>query len=85
MKEKETKFLKVMVNNKLPRCFSIPDEDLSPKRKMSTKKDLNSTLDATFRKIHSEQVSPRTQPKIANSKAISIKSNNDEKLKNWNR
>lgn len=48
---------------KLPGCFSITDDDISPRSKLSTKKELNSTLDITFRKVQSEQVSPRTLAK----------------------
>lgn len=61
-KRKRIKISQSSCKKKLPDCFSITDADLSP---TNLKKDLKSTLDVTFRKIHSEQVSPRSLEKIS--------------------
>lgn len=44
---------------KLPNCFSITNKPNSLNKKLNFDSDLNTTLDFTFRKVHSEQVSPR--------------------------
>lgn len=57
---KRIKISQSSCKKKLPMCFSICS-DATPERPL--KKNLNSTLDINFRKVYSEQVSPRNLEK----------------------
>lgn len=67
--ERGSKYLKFMINKKLPNCFSITNKskyeflnvyiDLIMKSHKFDS-DVKQTMDVRYRKVQSEQVSPRT-------------------------